>query len=130
MSRGDVTDSHVLWRLKRTPVVNTPLYHDGHLYWIEAHRAAAVCVKADTGEVVYEKRLSGAGRVYASLILAEGKLYALTRQRGTIVLAVGPQFKELARNDLGDGSIFNATPVISDGQLLIRSDRYLYCISK
>jgi len=128
--RGDVTDSHALWRLRKTPVVNTPLYHDGYLYWIEAHRAVAVCVKADTGQLVYQKRLSGAGRVYASMVLAEGKLYAVTRQRGTIVLAVGPEFKELARNDLGDDSVFNATPAISHGQLLIRSDRYLYCIGK
>jgi outer membrane protein assembly factor BamB len=128
--RGNVTESHVLWKLRKTPVVNTPLYHEGYLYWIEAHRAVAVCIKADTGEVVSQKRLSGAGHVYASLVLAEGRLYAVTRQRGTIVLAVGPEFKELARNDLGDSSIFNATPVISDGQLLIRSDRYLYCIGQ
>ena len=128
--RGDVTDSHVLWRLRKTPVVNTLLYHNGHLYWVEAHRAVAVCVNANTGEVVYERRLSGAGRVYASLVLAEGKLYAVSRQRGTIVLAVGPEFKELARNELDDSSIFNATPVVSDGQLLLRSDRFLYCIGQ
>jgi len=126
--RGDVTDSHMLWQLKKTPVVNTPLYHDGYLYWVEAHRAVAVCVNAGTGQLVYQERLPGASRVYASLILTEGKLYAVTRQRGTIVLAVGPEFKELARNDLGDSSVFNATPVVSDGQLLIRSDQYLYCI--
>ena len=128
--RGDVTGSHVLWRLRRTPTVGTPLYHDGYLYWVEAHRAVAVCIKAETGEAIYEKRLSGAGWVYASLILADGKLYAVTRQRGTIVLAVGPEFEELARNDLGDRSIFNATPVVSNGELLLRSNRYLYCIGR
>jgi outer membrane protein assembly factor BamB len=128
--RGKVTDSHVLWQLRKTPTVSTPLYHDGYLYWVEAHRAVAVCVKAETGEVIYEKRLSGAGWVYASLVLVDGKLYAVTRQRGTIVLAVGPEFKELARNDLGDSSVFNVTPVISNRQLLIRSDRYLYCIGE
>jgi hypothetical protein len=36
----------------------------------------------------------------------------------------------LARNHLGDDSVFNATPVVSDGQLLLRSDRFLYCIGK
>ena len=30
----------------------------------------------------------------------------------------------------GDDSVFNATPAILDGQLLLRSDRYLYCIGK
>jgi hypothetical protein len=49
---------------------------------------------------------------------------------GTVALAAGEEFKELARNDLGDESLFNATPVISNGQLLLRSDRFLYCIGK
>ncbi len=42
----------------------------------------------------------------------------------------GPEFKELARNDLGDRSVFNATLVVSNGQLLLRSDKFLYCIGK
>jgi outer membrane protein assembly factor BamB len=47
-----------------------------------------------------------------------------------VVLAAGREFKELARNRLDDESLFNATPVITDGQLLLRSDRFLYCIGK
>jgi len=31
---------------------------------------------------------------------------------------------------LNDGSTFNASPAISGGKLLLRSDRYLYCIGK
>ncbi len=27
-------------------------------------------------------------------------------------------------------TVFNATPVVSKGQLLLRSDRFLYCIGK
>ena len=61
-------------------------------------------------------------------ICADGKLFGVTRQGGTIVLAAKPEFEELARNDLGDSSVFNATPVPDGGQLLIRSDRFLYCI--
>ena len=58
-------------------------------------------------------RSSGRGdKVYASLVLADGKLYGVSRQGGTVVLAAGPEFKELARNDLGDDSVFNATPVV------------------
>jgi hypothetical protein len=36
--------------------------------------------------------------------------------------------KVVARNDLGDDSGINASPALSDGQLFIRSNRYLYCI--
>jgi len=127
--RGDVTDTHLLWELKKSPKVPTPLYHDGLLYWI-SNRGIAICVDAKTGEVVYEERLSGTGRVYASPVMAGDKLYAVTRENGTIVLAAGRSFEKLAQNDLGDKSIFNATPVVTGGRLLVRSDRFLYCIGK
>ncbi len=127
--RGDVTDSHLLWDLKKTSKVPTPLYRDGLLYWV-SDRGIAVCVKADTGEVIYEKRLSRAGKVYASLVMAGENMFAVTREKGTIVLAAGEEFKELGRNDLGDSSVFNATPAFHEGRLLIRSDKFLYCIGK
>jgi outer membrane protein assembly factor BamB len=130
--RGDVTETHLLWESRESTKVPTPLYHDGYLYWID-QKGVATCVDAKTGEVVYEERLKISGRgdkIYASLVLVDGKLYGVTRQDGTVVLAAGPEFKELARNHLGDASIFNGTPVPSNGQLLIRSDRFLYCIGK
>lgn len=130
--RGDVTKTHTLWQLNKGCKVGTPLYHDGHLYWI-SHQGMAVCVKADTGEVVYEQRLDISGRgdkVYASVVEADSKLYGVTRQDGVVVLAASPTFEELGRNRLDDPSLFNATPVVSDHQLLIRSNRFLYCIGK
>jgi outer membrane protein assembly factor BamB len=130
--RGDVTKSHVLWTRKKTTLVGTPVVHDGYLYWI-AREGIAACAKADSGKMVYEKRLDLEGegdKVYASLVLADGKLYGVSRQDGTVVLAVGPEFKQLAHNRLGDASVFDATPVVSQGDLLLRSNQFLYCIGK
>ncbi|NLX97695.1 MAG: PQQ-binding-like beta-propeller repeat protein [Rhodopirellula sp.] len=130
--QGDVTDSHVLWTRKKTAIVGTPLYHDGHLYWIN-RQAIASCAKASDGETIYEERLDVGGRgdkVYASLVLAGGKLYGVSRQDGTVVLDAGPEFNLVEHNRLGDESIFNATPVVSGGALLVRSDQYLYCIGR
>jgi hypothetical protein len=36
----------------------------------------------------------------------------------------------LARNYLDDKSLINGTPVISNSQLLLLSDRFRYCIGK
>ena len=47
-----------------------------------------------------------------------------------VVLAVGREFKVLAKNELDDESVFNATPLISNGQLFLRSDKALYCIGE
>jgi hypothetical protein len=43
----------------------------------------------------------------------------------------GPKFKQLAHNTFeGDSSVFNASPAVNKGQLLLRSDRFLYCVGK
>lgn len=128
--RGDVTETHRLWYSGKGSKVGTPVYCEGHLYWL-SHQGIAVCLKADTGKTVYEERLKVSGKgdkVYASLVVADGKLYGVTRQDGVVVLAASPEFKELGRNRLDDTSVFNATPAVSNGQLLVRSDRFLYCI--
>ncbi len=130
--RGDVTETHRLWELRKTSKVSTPVYHDGLIYWVN-HQGVACCVDATNGELVYQERMKIEGRrdlVYASPVLADGKLYVVSRQGGAIVLATGREFKELARNDLGDDSVFNGTPVIDNSRLLLRSDRFLYCLGK
>ncbi len=126
--RGDVSETHLLWKLKQTSKVPTPLYHDGRLYWLNARMAASVDAK--TGELIAKKRVEGLGIVYASMVMADGRLYAISRKNGAVVMAAEESMEELARNDLGDKSIFNGTPAIDGGQLLIRSDRYLYCIGE
>lgn len=130
--RGDVSQTHVLWTRKKMAIVATPLYHEDHLYWIN-RQGVASCAKASDGETVYEERLDLGGRgdkIYASLVLADGKLYGVSRQDGTVVLAAGNRFAQLKQNRLDDESVFNATPAVSDGDLLIRSDKFLYCIGQ
>jgi len=62
--------------------------------------------------------------------MAEGRLYCVSRQKGVIVYAAGREFKEIARNELGAESVFDGTPVIHNSQLLLRSNKFLYCIGK
>ena len=124
--RGDVTDSHVLWRVRGRSVVSSPVYHDGLLYW-----GGAYCVDAKTGEEVYRGRLSKNARFYGSPIVADGKIYLTSRFNGTFVLATGREFKELALNRFeNDPSRANASPIVSDGCILLRTDQNLYCIGK
>jgi outer membrane protein assembly factor BamB len=94
------------------------------------NRGIAYCAEADSGKIVYEERLDRAGEVYASALLADGKLYYLTRDGRTFVLAAKPKFEQLAVNDLRDRSIFNGSPAVDGSQLLIRSDKFLYCVGK
>ncbi len=127
--KGDVTESRRLWVTEAGSKIATPVYHDGHLYWVE-HNGFAVCVNAGKGEIVYRERLKGAGKTYASAVQAEGRLYVVSCHNGTFVLDARPEFKVLAHNVFAaDKSTFNATPaVLPGGKLLLRSDRYLYCV--
>jgi outer membrane protein assembly factor BamB len=128
--RGNVTGSHRLWALKKGSNVPSPVYHDGHVYWVNETDGIAYCVEAATGKFAYEERIPRGGQVYASALLADGKIYHVDRAGRTYVLAAKPKFELLATNDLRDRSMFNATPVAVDGKLYIRSDRSLYCIGK
>ncbi|MHB8864061.1 MAG: outer membrane protein assembly factor BamB family protein [Pirellulaceae bacterium] len=127
---GDVTKTHRLWTSQKGSNVSSPVYLDGHLYWAHESRAIAYCVKAATGEVVYERRLDRAEQFYASALLADGRLYYVARDGKTFVLAAKPQFEQLAVNDLSDGGVFNGSPAAIGSRLLLRSDKYLYCVGK
>lgn len=127
---GDVTATHRLWTKLKGSNVSSPVFHEGHLYWTHEQSGIAYCARADTGELVYEQRLQRAGQFYSSAILADGRLYYLTRDGKTFVIAAKPEFEQLAMNDLGDGSTFNGSPAIDGSRLLIRSNKALYCLGK
>jgi len=128
--RGDVTDSHLLWKTGKGSNVVSPVYHEGHLYWVHDRRGVAYCLDAKDGNVVYEERLDPRpGVVYASGIVADDKLYYATQENGVFVLAAKPEFEVLAHNEIDDARM-NASPAVSGNTLLLRNDAYLYCIGK
>ena len=122
----------VLWTSKTSSYVSTPVFYEGHLYWID-DRGQAYCLNAKSGEMVYRERVSeleaGGRPVYASPVLAKGNVYVPSRWNGVLVLPAKPQYKILAQNKFNDDSDFNATPAISESELFLRSNRFLYCVA-
>ncbi len=55
--RGDIGQTHVLWRARGTAQVSSPVYYQGRLYW--AAGAIATCLDAANGNEIYRGRLSG-----------------------------------------------------------------------
>ncbi len=126
--RGDVTESHRVWEAKAGSNVTSPSIHEGHLYWVSDRNKIAYCLRLEDGEVVYAKRFPD--QPYASTLVGDGKLYIVTRHGGTYVLAARPEFEQLANNKLDDASTFNASPIVANSKLYLRSDTFLYCIGK
>jgi outer membrane protein assembly factor BamB len=126
---GDVTKSHGVWRLNKGANVSSPIFYKGHLYWTRDGNTVCCQIPA-TGELVYEERFQpSAGRIWSSPVLADGKLYYVSQRNGTYVVAAQPEFKLLAHNVLeDDDSRTNSSLAISNGLLLLRTDRNLYGI--
>ncbi len=123
--RGDVTDSHVAWTLRRqVTYVPSPVFHDGHLYTVD-DAGVLYSFDAQTGEPKWEHRVGG--RTRTSLVLAEGRIYSTNEKGVTTVFAADPTgYREAATNTLGEFSY--ATPAISGGRIFLRAGSSLYCI--
>jgi outer membrane protein assembly factor BamB len=130
--RGDVSKSHVVWRVNAGSNVSSPVYLDGYLYWIHEREGAVNCLNTKNGEVVYQKRLEPRpGTMYASATAADGKLYCPSQHAGVYVVAAKPEFELLAHNVFEDDeNRMNASVAVHQGQILLRNDKYLYCIGE
>lgn len=124
--RGDVSATHRLWEANAGSNVCSPVIHDGHLYWVSDRNTTAYCLDLKDGKIVTQKRF--AAQPYASIVFGDGKLYVVSRFKGTYVLAAKPSMEELSHNNVEEGGRFNASPAIANGKLFLRSDKYLYCI--
>jgi outer membrane protein assembly factor BamB len=130
--RGDVTSSHVVWKVNKGSNVPSPVLHDGHLYFAHENLGVIYCVNAKTGELIYEERLEPSpGQIYASPVMADGRIYFTGRGGRTVVIAAGPKFERLADNTLeSNRGVFNSTPALAGNRLLLRSNRALYCLGE
>lgn len=126
--RGDVTKTHLLWKQKVGGGICSPVAAGKHVFFVDG---LAYCLNADNGEVLTKERLYDARGEYASPVVADGKVYALTRFDGLFVLKAGPRMERLEHFGFeGDKSIFNSTPAVSDGRLYLRSNAFLYCFGR
>jgi len=149
--KGDVTKSHVLWSGRDSNRIETPIFYQDRIYFF------ANCIDAKTGERIFRGRLDAGNSVasekqeeqpgnrvggrqgrggggfrgsnYSSPVIADGKIYFISRSGETYVLKASDQLEQLSVNRLTDeNEDFSATPAVSDGDLFIRSDKHLYCV--
>jgi outer membrane protein assembly factor BamB len=106
--------------------VPSPVYHGGTFYAVNDN-GLATAWDARTGTVKWQQRLGGRHR--ASLVLAEGRLYASDDAGVTTVFEADPErYQEVARNDLGE--LVYATPAVSDGRIFVRTKSRLHAVGE
>jgi outer membrane protein assembly factor BamB len=123
--RGDVTRSNLLWSSPNGPDVPTPVT-DGTYLYIVNDRGIMWCLDLETGKAIYARQRVRSGTYSGSPVLADGKIYITNEDGVTVVVKAGPVFQVLAENDLDDYTL--SSPAISDGQIFIRTAKFLYCI--
>ena len=124
--RGDVTRSHVAWTLNRgVPLTSSPLLVGEELYMINDN-GIATCVDSRTGKEYWQARVGG--NHSASPVSADNRIYFLSEEGESVVIAPGRQFKILATNRL-DGRTL-ASMAVSNGSIFVRSQTHLYCLGK
>jgi outer membrane protein assembly factor BamB len=128
--KGNVTKTHRVWTGKKGSNVTSPIYHDGHLYWMHEVLGIAYCANAATGKMVYEHRVPDCSQVYASPVLAAGRIYHLARDGKTYVLPATPKYEVLAVNELDERGMFNSSFAVDSGRIYLRSNKYLYAIGE
>ena len=124
--KGELKETNLVWEQKKgMPKVPSMIYVKPHLFAI-TDGGVASCLKADTGELVWQERVGG--NFSASPVAAEGRIYFLGDNGETTVIEAGPEFKVLAKNPLGEK--VQASLAASQGQMFIRTEKNLFCIGR
>ena len=123
---GAADNESILWSTMRGgSYMSTPVVYGDYLY-LGNSNGVVRCFDALTGEKVYEKRLGSDAAMIASLVAADGKVYCACENGTVYVLAAGPEFEVLSRNQMGQPCF--ATPAVSRGVLYIRTTTRLVAI--
>jgi len=122
---GDVTKSHVVWTLKRgAPLTPSPMLVGDELYVVN-DGGILTCLDAKSGAEIWRARVEG--NFSASPVYADGRIYLLSEEGLTVVIAAGKKFQPLATNQLEGETL--ASMAVSGGSIFLRSRTHLYRIA-
>jgi hypothetical protein len=125
--KGDVTDSHIAWRVKRgAPNKPSPIVVDGNLYMLADN--GIMTQVGPNGEEHWQERLGG--NYSASLIGSGNRIFVCSHEGNVTVVKAGEKYSELAKNELAGEGRLMASPAVVDGDLLIRSENALMRFGK
>jgi outer membrane protein assembly factor BamB len=119
---------HIAWSTQRGgPYMPTPIVCGHHLYTC-SNNGILTCYDARTGRQAYKQRLGGSSGYSASPVTADERLYFAGEDGNIRVVKAGPEFQLLADNKMGEPCM--ATPAISNGMILVRTQQHLYGIGR
>lgn len=127
---GDITGTdRIVWQYDRgTGYVISPILYGDYVYLV-SDKGIISCLDARTGEVKYEGgRVPVPATFMASPVAFGGKLLLTSIDGDTYVIKAGPVHEVLGTNAIGEPAA--STPSISQGRILVRGAKHLYCIRR
>jgi outer membrane protein assembly factor BamB len=120
-------NSAVAWsKTQRGPYMPTPLFYRGVLY-VLGNAGIFDAYDFQTGREIYRQRIPHQGSGFsASPVAADGRIYLSGEDGDIFVVSAGERFELLKQNAMDDPLM--ATPAISGGLLLVRTQHALYAI--
>jgi outer membrane protein assembly factor BamB len=123
---GDITSSHVMWRVPTGgPYVSSLVHYQGVIY-MGGENGILSAVDAANGQRLWQERVGGV--FTASPIAGDGRIYFVSETGETVVLKAGRVFEILSRNKL-DGH-FVASPAAAAGRIYLRADDRVYAVGR
>lgn len=127
---GDITGSKdaIAWMREEAPYLSTPVIVGDQLFTYSTRGGIMASYNATTGATLYQQRLGMGTPASASMVAADGVVYAANEDGEVYVFKPGPKYEQLAVNPMGETVM--ATPAISDGTLFIRGARHLFAVRR
>ena len=133
---GDVSESNTAWTGRETSGFASPIFHKGRLYVV--NRGILSSIDAESGKRIDQLRLKGAKQSgsrsgsldYPSPVIAGDKMFYMKGNGQMFVFSLGDKLEQVSINQVtSEQEIFWGSPAISDGKMVIRSAKYLYCVT-
>jgi hypothetical protein len=127
---GEKSNQFIAWYQPQAGPYNVSPIVYGDSYYTLLDRGFFTNHDARTGQEIYGKQRIDptSGAFTASPWAANGKIFCLSEDGDTFVIAAGKEYKLLGKNSLDE--LCMATPAIARGSLFIRTASSLYRISK
>jgi len=129
LKEGETANEFVVWSHPRGGTyLPTPVAYDGAIYAL-TETGILSRFDAKTGHLTYKTRIDPAASAFTTSPWAyNGKLFCLSEEGQTFVIAAGEEFKLLHVNPLDEMAL--ASPALVGERLLIRTEGRLYSIRR
>lgn len=125
-ARGDVTDTHIVWTVKKAAPHTPSLLLVGDELYMVSDKGILTCLDANTGREHWNERIGGG--YSASLLYADGKIFVQSEEGPAIVFKPGTKFDKIA--DAGFKERTLASYAVGENALFIRTADHLYRVQQ